>query len=44
MNMNAPSCATALAREIASHGGDVRCYAPKVVCEALKARFGGRKA
>ncbi len=29
-----------LVREIASHGGDVSRYAPKVVSEALKAKFG----
>jgi pantetheine-phosphate adenylyltransferase len=29
-----------LVREIASHGGDVSRYAPKVVCEALRKRFG----
>ncbi len=29
-----------LVREIASHGGDVSRYAPPVVCEALKKRFG----
>ncbi|MEZ4308514.1 MAG: pantetheine-phosphate adenylyltransferase [Polyangiaceae bacterium] len=29
-----------LIREIASHGGDVSHYAPAVVCEALKAKFG----
>jgi pantetheine-phosphate adenylyltransferase len=29
-----------LIREIASHGGDVGHYAPAVVCEALKAKFG----
>ena len=29
-----------LVREIASHGGDVSRYAPAVVCEALKAKFG----
>lgn len=28
-----------LVREIASHGGDVSHYAPKVVCEALKRKF-----
>lgn len=28
-----------LVREIASHGGDVRHYAPEVVCEALRAKF-----
>ncbi len=28
-----------LVREIASHGGDVSRYAPKVVCDALAARF-----
>ena len=28
-----------LVREIASHGGDVSRYAPKVVCEALKKKF-----
>ena len=28
-----------LIREIASHGGDVSRYAPKVVCEALKKKF-----
>jgi pantetheine-phosphate adenylyltransferase len=31
-----------LVREIASHGGDVSRYAPPVVCEALKSRFGGK--
>ena len=31
-----------LIREIASHGGDVSHFAPAVVCEALKAKFGGR--
>ncbi len=30
-----------LVREIASHGGDVSRYAPKVVCEALARKFGG---
>lgn len=29
-----------LVREIASHGGDVSRYAPKVVCDALVAKFG----
>lgn len=33
-----------LIREIASHGGDVGHYAPAVVCEALKAKFGGGPA
>ena len=28
-----------LVREIASHGGDVSRYAPKVVCDALKKKF-----
>ena len=28
-----------LVREIASHGGDVSRYAPKVVCEALSKKF-----
>jgi pantetheine-phosphate adenylyltransferase len=28
-----------LVREIASHGGDVSRYAPKIVCEALKDKF-----
>ena len=28
-----------LVREIASHGGDVSRYAPKVVCEALAKKF-----
>jgi pantetheine-phosphate adenylyltransferase len=28
-----------LVREIASHGGDVRRYAPQVVCEALVKKF-----
>lgn len=28
-----------LVREIASHGGDVTRYAPKVVCDALTTRF-----
>ena len=28
-----------LVREIASHGGDVSRYAPKVVCEALVKKF-----
>lgn len=32
-----------LVREIASHGGDVSRYAPKVVCEALTRKFGGAK-
>jgi len=31
-----------LVREIASHGGDVSRYAPPVVCEALKSRFGSK--
>jgi pantetheine-phosphate adenylyltransferase len=30
-----------LVREIAKHGGDVSRYAPKVVCEALVAKFAG---
>jgi pantetheine-phosphate adenylyltransferase len=29
-----------LVREIASHGGDVSRYAPPIVCEALKKKFG----
>ncbi|HYP88546.1 MAG TPA: pantetheine-phosphate adenylyltransferase [Polyangiaceae bacterium] len=29
-----------LVREIASHGGDVTRYAPPVVCEALRVKFG----
>ncbi|HYQ16002.1 MAG TPA: pantetheine-phosphate adenylyltransferase [Polyangiaceae bacterium] len=29
-----------LVREIASHGGDVSRYAPAVVCEALRLKFG----
>ena len=29
-----------LVREIASHGGDIARYAPPVVCEALRKRFG----
>jgi pantetheine-phosphate adenylyltransferase len=29
-----------LVREIASHGGNVSRYAPEVVCEALRAKFG----
>jgi pantetheine-phosphate adenylyltransferase len=29
-----------LVREIASHGGDVSRYAPPLVCEALKRKFG----
>jgi pantetheine-phosphate adenylyltransferase len=29
-----------LVREIASHGGDVSRYAPPVVCDALKRKFG----
>ena len=29
-----------LVREIASHGGDVSRYAPPVVCEALKDKYG----
>lgn len=29
-----------LVREIASHGGDVSRYAPKVVCDALANKFG----
>jgi pantetheine-phosphate adenylyltransferase len=32
-----------LVREIASHGGDISRYAPKVVCEALTTKFGGAK-
>lgn len=32
-----------LVREIASHGGDVSRYAPKVVCDALARKFGGPK-
>jgi pantetheine-phosphate adenylyltransferase len=28
-----------LVREIASHGGDVTRYAPKVVCDALAEKF-----
>lgn len=28
-----------LVREIASHGGDVSRYAPKVVCDALRSKF-----
>lgn len=32
-----------LVREIASHGGDVSRYAPTVVCEALAAKFAGKK-
>jgi len=28
-----------LVREIASHGGDVSRYAPRIVCEALRAKF-----
>jgi pantetheine-phosphate adenylyltransferase len=31
-----------LVREIASHGGDVSRYAPAVVCEALRAKFGAK--
>jgi pantetheine-phosphate adenylyltransferase len=31
-----------LVREIASHGGDVSRYAPALVCDALKAKFGRR--
>jgi pantetheine-phosphate adenylyltransferase len=31
-----------LVREIATHGGDVSRYAPAVVCEALKSKFGPR--
>jgi pantetheine-phosphate adenylyltransferase len=30
-----------LVREIASHGGDVRRYAPKAVCDALTRKFKG---
>lgn len=30
-----------LVREIASHGGNVGRYAPKVVCEALQKKYGG---
>lgn len=30
-----------LVREIASHGGDVSRYAPKVVCDALARKFAG---
>ena len=33
-----------LVREIASHGGDVSRYAPKVVCEALVKKFAKKKA
>jgi pantetheine-phosphate adenylyltransferase len=29
-----------LVREIASHHGDVKRYAPEVVCRALEAKFG----
>ena len=29
-----------LVREIASHGGNVSRYAPEVVCDALRAKFG----
>lgn len=29
-----------LVREIASHGGDVSRYAPKIVCDALARKFG----
>ncbi|MCC6556229.1 MAG: pantetheine-phosphate adenylyltransferase [Polyangiaceae bacterium] len=29
-----------LVREIASHGGDVSHYAPAIVCEALRSKFG----
>jgi len=32
-----------LVREIASHGGDVSRYAPKVVCDALVEKFKQRK-
>jgi pantetheine-phosphate adenylyltransferase len=32
-----------LVREIASHGGDVSRYAPRVVCEALAVKFGAAK-
>lgn len=32
-----------LVREIASHGGDVSRYAPKVVCEALSKKFSAKK-
>ena len=32
-----------LVREIASHGGDVTRYAPKVVCEALAKKFAKTK-
>jgi pantetheine-phosphate adenylyltransferase len=31
-----------LVREIASHGGDVSRYAPKVVCDALARKFGAQ--
>jgi pantetheine-phosphate adenylyltransferase len=31
-----------LVREIASHGGDVSRYAPPVVCDALKKKFGAQ--
>lgn len=31
-----------LVREIASHGGDVSHYAPALVCEALRAKFGAK--
>jgi pantetheine-phosphate adenylyltransferase len=33
-----------LVREIASHGGDVSRYAPPVVCKALRAKFGTKRA
>ena len=32
-----------LVREIASHGGDVSRYAPKVVCDALSQKFAGAR-
>jgi pantetheine-phosphate adenylyltransferase len=35
---------SSLVREIASHGGDVSRYAPKVVCDALKKKFAERAA
>ncbi|MGD0673969.1 MAG: pantetheine-phosphate adenylyltransferase [Polyangiaceae bacterium] len=31
-----------LVREIASHGGDASRYAPRIVCEALAAKFSSR--
>lgn len=35
---------SSLVREIASHGGDVSRYAPKIVCDALATKFASKKA